>query len=205
MYAELSFNSQSGGVSCAAPCALLFYQRQFGRETKWTFDVEAAARSKVSRELARALRAGRCFASVSWVSGERLKISPDVRVSVVNRGDEDSSFLRIEGTSTNFSAAPKGRDPYGVRFRVHRVADLAQLFRRFDRFLDLSNYVLSVLQKFKFADESKSCVIQNGVSDWTFVEQLLGSMQLFRTHSSSLQVLKTIRMGGAVGDWCGTP
>jgi hypothetical protein len=174
MDAELSLSSQSSGVSCTAPCAFLSYRRQFGRETKWAFDVEAAARSKVSRELARALRAGRCFASVSCVSDERLKISPDVRVSVVNRSDEDNSLLHIEGTSTNFGSATKGRDPSGVRFRVHRVADLAQLFRRFDRFLDLSNYVVSVLQKFKVADESKSCVIQNGVSDWTFVEQLLG-------------------------------
>jgi hypothetical protein len=176
--AKVTLVSRDGGESCAVPCLRVSCLRQLGRATTWIFDIKASLDQEIASSVARVVRKTPCFATLRSDSDEQIDISPEVLITAANWVDREGTALRVEGTSTIFprsASVPHALEP---RFRVHRVADLAQMFRRFDRFLELPNHVLAALQKYRFPDESKSSVIQNGISDWTFLQQMLAQCAL---------------------------
>ena len=137
----------------------------------WLFQVDASPNSKLISSLAESLGAAECCAELKMIEDPQ-PLSPKVLVRRTSWLDERKTFLMIEGTSSVMRPGPNGQDPLKPRFRAHRASDLAQLFRRFERFLLVPNHILGFLQDCKLPDDNRSTVFQNGISDWEFFGQV---------------------------------
>ena len=173
MTAQLELGPRDGEKSCVVPCVHIAVHTQIGEQAKWHFRIEASQGSELTTSVAKTLGIGECWAQLKWTSDTPQMLSPKVLVSRAFWFDENKKWLVVEGTPTVLRPGSNGQDPLKPHYRAHRVGDLAQLFRRFDRFLEIPNHIMGVLQSCKLADEMRSTVFQNGLTDWDFFRQVL--------------------------------
>lgn len=132
-------------------------------------------------------------------------IGPEVTVVGARRAAHMSEdYVEIEAEATTVDMP----DPFLPRRRVHRVKNLSELFDRFEHLARPVKPLRAKLQAIAFPDKAHTSIVQDGVSDWTFLFQLFDQARFLAKSATWLPLLvvgSVDEAQGTAGRWIVTP
>ncbi len=186
---------QIQGLGEPLPARDLIFERVLGEPVCWRFAVHVAPEARGSdqvKTLIHLLEGGPVRAQAR-VGEAQLDLAGTIVAGAFSsedeRGEGGLAALSRPGTYTGLRrdqlfleahcSAPEGSpDAFIPRRRVLRARNLLELATAFDHVAKLSQAVANHLQTIRFSDGNRANVIQDGVSDWQYLHDLLAQYDL---------------------------
>jgi hypothetical protein len=176
--------------------------RSLGNPVSWRFLVEVQREGpggelgqKQLTGLSNALLGGAAMVSAAWQPAG-LVICPSARivgarwssrtgtVGEVDIGRQQAlSLVELDAEST---AVDKSPDPFTPRRRVLKAKNMLDLVEKFAGVARPLKSLRGDLQQISFPEGDKSCIIQDGVSDWIFLGHILDQCRMLNPGASWL-------------------
>jgi hypothetical protein len=183
-----------GGIP-ARECVL---HRTLGKPVRWEIVAVTPHDRPQLRQFAEALEAGPVAVRPAWRhAGETILGQPAVITEAAwLPGAADS--LRLAAQGTDFDSSEVGAQPAPLvpRHRVHHVDNLLRLVRRLSHVARVTNAVAQRLERIRFPEGERTSLIQDGVSDWDFLHEVLRQYAALETEAP----LRTLLCTGSVDE-----
>jgi len=196
-----------------------FLTRRLGAPAKWHFiaDLKSAGWTDADEAgFVRQLLKAPVSVKAVWEPGG-FEICPSATVVGLTRNgpsgrdiEEWRGFAdRLDVFAESTAPSGVGVSPFLPRRRVHKADNMLQLIDRF-RHIALTDLakLRNELAKLEFPDnKGKACIIQDGLSDWSFFAYILDQCRLMAPRATWLPLTLVGRVGNGetAGEWMVTP
>jgi hypothetical protein len=196
---EIELSGTANSMSLSA--RQVFLRRSLGNPVEWRCAVDLSLElGDQATDLAGALAAGPVRATPRWKGsgGGSEALGPSGVVVHAEAVGETAASLELVALITE----PQ-ENPFVPRRRVHRVKTLRELVERLDKVAVPITALKNVFGEIAFADGADACIVQDGLSDWSFLGLVLAQINLYIDKEWLPPILlgSLDEDGGTVGRW----
>jgi hypothetical protein len=147
--------------------------RRLGEAVRWRFTVHLPRGPEGAGRLAQLIDAGPVAARPVWRpgEGEAVVLGPDAALVGAAWLAEDRDDLRLDAQATAFAKHTPA--PLLPRSRVHHPDHLLTVMKSLAHVAQVSRAAAKRMEEAVFPDGERTSIIQDGVSDWQFLGELL--------------------------------